>query len=123
METPADFGTGLRAHLGLEETLAPVAETEAAPVEGPLEFEPIVLEPVALVPAPPTVSDDVRRLEQERVLAEREWELAEREALLARRSAAVLAQVQALYDELHGDLPALEDELAVIRARRAARPA
>lgn len=118
MEPPADFGTGLRAHLGLDDLPA----TAPAPVEDPVD-EPVVAPVELAAVAPPDEDEDVRLAEQERLLAEREYELALREALLERRSAAVLAQAQALYDELHGDVRGPEDELAARRLGRASRPA
>ncbi len=122
METPADFGTGLRAHLGLDELLEPApapAPCEELAVEPALELGAFL----SVADPEPEPADDVRLAEEARRLAEREHELALREALLERRSAAVLAQAQALYDELHGDVRAPDDELAARRIVRAARPA
>lgn len=120
METPADFGTGLRAHLGLDELLEP-APCEELVVEPALELGAFLT--LSVADPEPEPADDVRLAEEARRLAEREHELALREALLERRSAAVLAQAQALYDELHGDVRAPDDELAARRIVRAARPA
>ena len=122
MESAADFGTGLRAHLGLEQAeLELVAAPEAAPdellaVEAPPEPEP---EPDrdadrALVRG---TLDALESLEAE--LLERERNLAQREASLAGRAGALLAAAQALYDDVLGGGPAgTDDELARLRRRK-----
>ena len=120
MESAADFGTGLRAHLGLEQAaLELVAAPEAAPEE--LEAVEPVDEPTSdgdADRAPDRATLDVlESLEAE--LLEREHELAQREASLASRAGALLAAAQALYDEVLGGGPApTDDELARLRRRR-----
>lgn len=119
MESAADFGTGLRAHLGLEQ---PELELAAAPETAPDELE-------AAAPPPPEVDEDAdRALERgmldaleslESELLQRESELARREASLAGRAGALLAAAQALYDEVLGGGPAgNDDELARLRRRK-----
>jgi len=111
-EAPADFGTGLRAHLHLDESASTTldlgfVDTLQAP------------EPVAeLVQAPDiAVADALAARETE--LAVREHALALREANLAGRVASVLAAAQALYDELPGSAREDDvDELARLRRRK-----
>ena len=120
MESAADFGTGLRAHLGLEQ---PELELIAAPETAPDE-----LEAAAPPPAPERDEDADRALERgmldaleslESELLQRERELARREASLAGRAGALLAAAQALYDEVLGGGPAgNDDELARLRRRK-----
>ena len=117
MESAADFGTGLRAHLGLEQ---PELELVAAPETAPEELH-------AAEPAP-ALEDADRALERgmldaleslESELVERERGLALREAGLASRAGALLAAAQALYDEVLGGGPAgNDDELARLRRRK-----
>ena len=120
MESAADFGTGLRAHLGLEQ-----AELEllAAPQSQP--DEPEAVETLAEAEfdrdadrAPDRATlDALESLEAE--LLERERELVQREASLASRAGALLAAAQALYDEvLAGGPGPTADELARLRRRR-----
>jgi hypothetical protein len=120
MESAADFGTGLRAHLGLEQPeLELVAAPEAAPdellgVEAPPEPEPQQDADRALVRG---TLDALEALEAE--LLERERTLAQREASLAGRAGALLAAAQALYDDVLGGGPAgTDDELARLRRRK-----
>ena len=134
---PHDFGTGLRAYLGLEgadddtvadaapegelcvsETQAPSATRyDAAPAgaEGACVSGSQAPEVVAL-PEQPQPALVRRELE----LAAREAAVAEREAALAARAAALVAEAQALYAAVAG---ATEDELEAARRRRALRTA
>jgi hypothetical protein len=108
MTNPAEFGTGLRAHLGLEPDVRELPLPEAVePVAALLEPHPA-----------PVVSEFETLAELESELLERERVLAAREAALETRAAAVLAQAQALYAEFRGDVPAQRDELAHRRERR-----
>lgn len=104
-----DFGTGLRAHLGLERV-----ELEVAAV-------PVTSEPAdaADEDAEPDLGEleALARLESE--LAERERLLVQREAALAGRAGSLLAAAQALYDEVLGGAPSPDDdELARLRRRK-----
>ena len=114
MNEPApDFGTGLRAHLGLDAAQLALA---ADPVAPPLQ-------PVAEL-----VEDEVgdrntgvinalAALEVE--LVERERSLAAREASLASRAGSLLAAAQALHDEVVGGTPLQQnDELSRLRQRK-----
>ena len=101
MESAADFGTGLRAHLGLEqEELALVAAPEP-PEE--------LARTRSTTSRPPTAAAERAGLEAlealETELVERERALAVREASLAGRAGALLAAAQALYDEVLGGGP------------------
>ena len=112
-ELTADFGTGLRAHLGLE-------WTEPTTLE--VAFERIDSAPErAVVPPPtpePTSSASLDALEAlEAELVDRERALTAREASLAGRAGSLLAAAQALYDEVVGG-PADHDELARMRRRK-----
>jgi hypothetical protein len=122
-ENPSDFGTGLRAHLGLEheqldvaaepfELPEPIAETHVAADLAELP------EPVAEhVPAGIEPLETLATLQAQ--LLERERALVEREAILAGRAGSLLAATQALYDEvLRGSSPAQDDELARLRQRK-----
>lgn len=116
MEPAADFGTGLRAHLGLEHAeLDLVAAPEAAP-------EQILADEPAANTTDRAARDDAALdalavLESE--LLERERELARREARLAGRAGALLAAAQSLYDEVLGGGPSpTDDELARLRRRK-----
>ena len=113
-ETPADFGTGLRAHLGLE-------QSEPTPLD--IAFEKAISalepEPVAVPTQVPeqTSLDALAVLEAE--LLERERALDVREASLASRAGCLLAAAQALYDEVLGGGSAdHDDELARMRRRK-----
>ena len=119
MESAADFGTGLRAHLGLEQDeLELVAAPEAAPEKLAVdEIEAIEADEIATAAPDRAALDTLEALEAE--LLERERALAAREASLAGRAGALLAAAQALYDEALGGGPSPnEDELARIRRRR-----
>lgn len=117
-EHPPEFGTGLRAHLGLEESLL---EPSAEPADLPepvaelpdmSEWELEIAEPIRIAPL-----ETLAVLEAQ--LIERERELTEREAKLAGRAGALLAATQALYDEVLGGGPApQDDELAALRRRK-----
>jgi hypothetical protein len=113
MESAADFGTGLRAHLGLEQAeLELVASPKTAP-------EPLASPSTGHDPDPRerAALDALEALETE--LLEREHDLARREASLAGRAGALLAAAQALYDEVLGGGPSpTDDELARLRRRR-----
>lgn len=120
-ENPSEFGTGLRAHLGLEESLL---EPQTGPAEPPdpiaeafelpdvSEWELELAEPIRIAPL-----ETLAVLEAQ--LIERERELTEREAKLAGRAGALLAATQSLYDEVLGGGPApQDDELAALRRRK-----
>ena len=112
-EATADFGTGLRAHLGLEHVeIDVVAEPQPRP-------EPVMASaPAAAEPATDTQLVQAL-LAFEEVLLERERELARREASLAGRAGSLLAAAQALYDEVLGGGPSPQnDELAQLRRRK-----
>jgi hypothetical protein len=115
MEPAADFGTGLRAHLGLEQAeLELVAAPDATP-------EPVCADADAVEEAHPAPDhaalDALEALETE--LLERERDLVRREASLAGRAGALLAAAQALYDEVLGGGPSpSDDELARLRRRK-----
>ena len=106
-----DFGTGLRAHLGLDAAqlqLAPdpVAPAQARPVPRPVQAE--VAEPDA------AALEALAALEAG--LLERERALQEREATLASRAGSLLAAAQALYDDvMAGATTRLDDELTRLR--------
>ena len=111
-EAPADFGTGLRAHLGLE-------EREPTTLDLALAKAVSTVEPMAEPLQEPdrTELDVLAALEAE--LLERERALAIREAALAGRAGSLLAAAQALYDEVQGGNPAdHDDELARLRRRK-----
>ncbi len=107
-----DFGTGLRAHLGLEQgALEVVAEPETLP------------EPIAEVEEPPLPElpqlHEVDPLPLEEELRERERLLTQREASLAGRAGSLLAAAQALYDDVLGGGPSPnDDELGRLRRRK-----
>jgi hypothetical protein len=118
-ESAADFGTGLRAHLGLEQQeLELVAAPEAAPEELTVdETDDIEADELATAAADGAMLEALEALETE--LLERERALAAREASLAGRAGALLAAAQALYDEvLGGGSSPTDDELARLRRRR-----
>ncbi len=107
-----DFGTGLRAHLGLE-------ERDPTPLDVALAKAVTAVEPMAQPLQEPdgTSLDELAALEAE--LLERERALAQREANVAGRAGALLAAAQALYDEVIGGGPAdHDDELARLRRRK-----
>ena len=118
MESAADFGTGLRAHLGLEQQeLELVAAPAAAPEELAVdEIDDVTADELATA-AEGAGLEALEALETE--LVERERALAVREASLAGRAGALLAAAQALYDEvLGGGASPSDDELARLRRRR-----
>ncbi len=119
MESAADFGTGLRAHLGLEQQeLELVAAPAAAPEELAVdEIDDVTAAELAATAAEGAGLEALEALETE--LVERERALAVREASLAGRAGALLAAAQALYDEvLGGGASPSDDELARLRRRR-----
>jgi hypothetical protein len=107
-----DFGTGLRAHLGLDAAQHELAADPVAPEAHPVArlVEDEVGEPDS------ARLDALASLEAE--LHERERALAEREALLASRAGSLLAAAQALYDEVMGNATTHDDELALLRQRK-----
>lgn len=112
-----DFGTGLRAHLGLDAAqLGPAAEPVAPQVQPLAELVEVE------VGKPDGPRDDAQlealaALEAE--LREREQALARREAALTARAGALLQAAQALHDEIVTDVRAqTEDELARLRRRK-----
>ena len=112
-QTSPDFGTGLRAHLGLD---AAQLELAAEPVAPPQQ-------PVAELVEVEVGKTEVEQLDAlsvlEAELVERERVLAAREAALASRAGSLLAAAQALYDEVMVGVPARHDnELARLRRRR-----
>lgn len=112
----ADFGTGLRAHLGLERAqLDLVAEPTMPPQPA-----------AAAAAAPDAAAPDAAVMEQldalsalEAELHERERVLTLREATLAGRAGSLLAAAQALYDDVLGGGPSPnDDELGRLRRRK-----
>jgi hypothetical protein len=116
-EAPADFGTGLRAHLRLDEPEQTSLDVAIAKVEHTLEP---VYEPLAEPVQPPYVPAADALAAREAALEEREYQLALREANLAGRAGSILAAAQALYDEMPGARSADDDndELARLRRRK-----
>ena len=114
-ETPADFGTGLRAHLGLDEQELTELDYAIAKVEHVFEPAAEPLQPVVFTAAP---VDPIAA--REAALEEREYQLAMREANLAGRAATILAAAQALYDSVPatGSAHNENDELARLRRRK-----
>jgi hypothetical protein len=113
-DATADFGTGLRAHLGLEELELTELDVAIAKVEQ-------VLEPAAQPYKPHHVSAPVDPIAaREAAFEEREYQLALREANLAGRAATILAAAQSLYDSVPGIASAHDenDELARMRRRK-----
>ena len=110
-----DFGTGLRAHLGLDEPELTELDVAIAKVEHE------VLEPMAeprqrvftALPADPIAA-------REAALEEREYQLSLREANLAGRAATILAAAQSLFDSVPQTASAHDenDELARLRRRK-----
>lgn len=112
LAAPADFGTGLRAHLGLEEP----AVVEAAAAEPSLETGPA---PEDAVAPEPSLDDGLETLlELEAQLHAREAVLAAREALLAARADALLAEARNLHATVVARPEPVVDELALRRATR-----
>lgn len=111
-EPSPDFGTGLRAHLGLD-----AAQLELAAVPATLP------QPVAELVEDEVGEPDTQRIDEltafEAELLERERSLEAREASLASRAGSLLAAAQALYDEVLGGGSAPDsDELARLRRRK-----
>jgi hypothetical protein len=113
--TAADFGTGLRAHLGLERAQLELAAQPTVPSTMPPD-------PAAAAAAAPDAAlaeqfEALVALESE--LHERERNLTLREATLAGRAGSLLAAAQALYDEVHrGGSSPNDDELGRLRRRK-----
>ena len=108
----ADFGTGLRAHLGLERIQLDVV---AEPTVTVAQVEEMIAADAA--PEDRSALETLAALEAE--LLERERLLALREAALAGRAGSLLAAAQSLYDEVLGGGPAPnDDELARLRRRK-----
>ena len=109
-----DFGTGLRAHLGLDEPELTQLDFAIAKVEQVLEPMAEPLQPVFAAPPPDPIAA------REAALEEREYQLALREANLAGRAATILAAAQSLYDIVPGTGSAhnANDELARLRRRK-----
>lgn len=113
----ADFGTGLRAHLGLE--LAEPTMLEVAFERVEIALERAVVPPPTPEPTSSTSLDALEALEAlEAELVDRERALAAREASLASRAGSLLAAAQALYDEVQGGPVNHDDELARVRRRK-----
>lgn len=111
-----EFGTGLRAHLGLDAAQLELAAKPAAPDAPPLAelVETEVGEPGE--PEEPQL-DALAALEDE--LNERERLLALREDALSSRAAALLDAARSLYEEVMvGVRIQTEDELARLRRRK-----
>jgi hypothetical protein len=108
-----DFGTGLRAHLGLD---AAQLELATDPVAPPLQPVAELVED-EVGDRSTGVFEALAALEAE--LIERERVLAAREAILASRAGSLLAAAQALHDEVIGGAPARhDDELSRLRRRK-----
>jgi hypothetical protein len=112
-ELPADFGTGPRAHPGLE-------WAEPTTLEVTLERVESALEPAVVPPPTPELTssaspDALEALEAE--LVERERAPTAREASLAGRAGGLLAAAQALYAEVLGGPAEHDDDLARLRRR------
>jgi hypothetical protein len=118
-QTSPDFGTGLRAHLGLDAAQLELAAEPVAPPQQPVAelIEVEVGKTETEAEAEADRLDVLSALEAE--LAEREQALAKREAALASRAGGLLAAAQALYDEVMTGVPARhDDELARLRRRK-----
>ena len=113
MDDPThDFGTGLRAHLGLEQAVLSELLAQA---------EPAADEPVAeehLDEEPDEANATLETLIAfEHELLQRERELAQREKALAARAGALLTAAQSLHDDVVGTRKQ-HDELARRRRRK-----
>jgi hypothetical protein len=110
-----DFGTGLRAHLGLEQAQLDLAAQPAMlPTMPP---HPAAAAAAAPDAAPNEQLEALAAFEAE--LHERERSLTLREAALAGRAGSLLAAAQALYDEVLGGGPSPhDDELGRLRRRK-----
>jgi hypothetical protein len=116
MESAADFGTGLRAHLGLQQAELELVAAPATAPEHVLAAEPAADADADQGPDRGTL-EALEALESE--LLERERALVRREAALAGRAGALLAAAQALYDDVLGGSPSPnDDELARLRRRK-----
>ena len=113
-DAPADFGTGLRAHLGLDELELTELDVAIAKVEQVLEPAAEPVQPLFAAPSLDPISA------REAAVEERERQLALREANLAGRAATILAAAQSLYDSVPGAGSAHDehDELARLRWRK-----
>jgi hypothetical protein len=112
MSHPHDFGTGLRAHLGLDAAQLELAAEPAMPLEPVVE-----LVEVEVGDEPGTAGlEELVTLEAK--LVEREHSLALREAALASRAGSLLAAAQKLYDEVLSGGGTQKDELARVRRRK-----
>jgi len=116
-----DFGTGLRAHLGLEQAqLDLVAEPTMPPLPAAATADDPAPDAAVVAQKPDAAvaqMDALAALEAE--LVEREHALSMRESALAGRAGAVLAAAQALYDDVMGGEGSPEnDELARMRRRK-----
>ncbi len=109
-----DFGTGLRAHLGLD---AAQLELATEPVAPPLQPVAVLVEDEVGVEDNSGMLDALAAFEAE--LRERERAIAERESILANRAGSLLAAALALHDEVLGDAQARhDDELSRLRQRK-----
>lgn len=113
-----DFGTGLRAHLGLEQaTLERGFESPVTPDEEPLHAPAGAAHAEDEEPATPhEMLETLIAFEAE--LLERERALAHREATFAGRAGALLAAATELYDEVLAGKHTADDELARMRRRK-----
>jgi len=116
-ELTADFGTGLRDHLGLE-------WAEPATLEVAFERVDSALERAVVPPPTPELTssaslDALEALEAlEAELVYREPAVTAREASLGGRAGSLLAAAQAPYDEALGGPADQDDELARMRRRK-----
>ena len=120
IEDAPDFGTGLRAHLGLERAQLDLVAAPTTPSQ-PIGAAATVLDAAAPADAATDALaeqlDALSALEAE--LLERERTVTLREATLAGRAGSLLAAAQALYDEvLGGGLSPHVDELGRLRRRK-----
>ena len=122
IDDATDFGTGLRAHLGLERAqLDLVAEPTMPPLPAAATADDPAPDAAVVAQTPDAAlaaqMDALAALEAE--LLEREHALSLRESTLAGRAGSVLAAAQALYDEvIGGDGSPENDELARLRRRK-----
>jgi hypothetical protein len=113
MQEAHDFGTGLRAHLGLDAAQLVLTAEPAAPHPQPLA------ELVEVEVGEPETAREHALAAYEAELDARERSLAVREAALASRAGSLLAAAQALYDDVMGGAEAPhDDELARLRQRK-----
>jgi hypothetical protein len=122
MEDLHDFGTGLRAHLGLEEEVLELLAQSAHEPDDLLDEA--ILDDVEAETLPDDGSSILETLIAfEHELLVRERELARREQKLAARADGLLAAAQSLHDEVVGSTPTAVslttgDELARMRRRK-----